>query len=59
MGSFRPKSVGRRVGRKFGVLYDEYAKYKALSAWGFNKAEKSIVASHAGGPRFESVRAHH
>jgi hypothetical protein len=31
-GSFRPKSVGRYVGRKFGVLYDEYAKYKVLSA---------------------------
>ena len=29
---FRPKSVGRSVGRKFGVLYDEYVKYKVLSA---------------------------
>ena len=29
---FRPKSVGRSVGRKFSVLYDEDVKYVFLSA---------------------------
>ena len=40
---FRPKSVGRSVGRKFGVLYDDYVKYVFVTALGFNKADKSIV----------------
>jgi hypothetical protein len=29
---FRPKSVGRSIGREFGALYDDYAKYVYLSA---------------------------
>ena len=40
---FRPKLVGRPVGRKFGFLYDEYVKYVVLSACVVKKADKSIV----------------
>ena len=41
--SFRPKPVGRWVGRKFGVLYDNYVNYVILNACAFNKTSKSIV----------------
>ena len=59
-GSSRPKSVGRCVGRKSGVLYDEYVKYEILNACGFNKTDKSIVLhtqeGHGSSPCAPTIR---
>ena len=57
---FRPKLVGRPVGRKFGFLYDEYVKYAILSACVVNKADKSMVLhtqeAHGSSPCAPTIR---
>jgi hypothetical protein len=40
---FRPNVFGRSFGRKFGVLYDDYAKGRFVSGCAINKEDEEVV----------------
>ena len=43
LGRFRPNRFGRSFGRKFGVLYDDYAKNRFVSGCAIYKKEQEVV----------------